>query len=400
MIKKIGAIVLALVLCMSVIVVPASAAKVELGDAKIAFSLEWDKASYSAGETAYLSVYMTAADDLPLFTGSLVIGLNSAVISQADNPIATVSSNAVTGETFGSYWKNLSDGNIAWLATTVAPKVTAANTAEEQGLYDHYLKVGAAKYTYGTHPNAGNNKDGFYGSDFDPDEPIVTIALVVADVPDGTPLNAAITSGSLTCTPVQTTWKYYTNPGNATTSANVAAADFNISQAKATATVGETAESSIVEWSKAQIRFRGIGADFTGTYGNEFDVRTVAKITKENFNATFESEENAKANIDNIGFVYGAKSNFDGTSFDLDKAKEVAKNGSEGNYVRYNVSYMQDTGDEYIFTCLIDHIEDNDDNKKDGVICLAFVEYDGEFYFFDAAVTVNYGTLYNDWFKG
>lgn len=390
MIKKIGAIVLALVLCMSVIVVPASAAKVELGDAKIAFSLEWDKASYSAGETAYLSVYMTAADDLPLFTGSLVIGLNSAVISQADNPIATVSSNAVTGETFGSYWKNLSDGNIAWLATTVAPKVTAANTAEEQGLYDHYLKVGAAKYTYGTHPNAGNNKDGFYGSDFDPDEPIVTIALVVADVPDGTPLNAAITSGSLTCTPVQTTWKYYTNPGNATTSANVAAADFNISQAVATATVGEVG-SSIIAHSYSQIRFRGIGATSTkDDYKDEFDVRTLATLTVEDTDDAV-----VKSKIEEIGFIYYESNN--DAAYSVETAKAVVE-GTESNadYVRYDVKYLQSVGGgKYNFSCLIESIPDAD--KDNGVHVLGFVKYDGEMKYYVAATEVSYRALYDQY---
>ena len=44
MVKKISAIFLALVLCLTAMVVPASAA-VELGDAQMAFSLEWDKES-------------------------------------------------------------------------------------------------------------------------------------------------------------------------------------------------------------------------------------------------------------------------------------------------------------------------------------------------------------------
>lgn len=393
MIKKISAIVLALVLCLSVIVVPASAAKVELGDAKMAFSLEWDKESYSAGETAYLSVYMDAADDLSLYTGSFLIGLNSSVFPQSDNPIATVQGNSEVSELFNSYWKGTT--NFSWLNTSIVPRVEATNTPEENAKFDQYLKFTAARNSAGSHDNVANTKDGFHGDEFNPDEAIMVIGLVIgADVPDGTVIEAAITSGSITSNPAQTAWKYYTNPGNATTTGNLTGID--VTQTVVSATVGEV-ESSIVEWSKAQIRFRNVGSDGDfSKYGNEFDVRTVAKISADNFNATFESEDNAKAKITDLGFVYAAKSNVD--SFDVETAKVVAQGGSADNYVKKSVTYMQNTGDEYIFTCLIESIPDA--SKTDGVTCLAFVEYDGQFYFFDAAVTVEYNDLYSTWFKG
>ena len=240
MVKKISAIFLALVLCLTAMVVPASAA-VELGDAQMAFSLEWDKESYDAGETAVLSVYMDAADDLSLYTGSFVIGLNSAVISQDDNTLDDIRANSTISEWFAAYYK---DGttNLSWLATTIAPKVDAANTADEQALYDQYIKFTAARNSAGSHENVANSKAGFGGDEFVADEPILTISLIVAaDVPDGTVINAAITSGSTTCSPVQTTWKYYKNPGSATTTANIAAANIDVTQTIATATVGEIA---------------------------------------------------------------------------------------------------------------------------------------------------------------
>ena len=400
MIKKISAIAIALILCLSVIVVPASAAKVEVsGDHQLAFALEWDKASYSAGETAKLSVYMTAADDKALATGSFVIGLNSAVISQDDNPIETVKSNAEENETFRSYWKSPTT-NLSWLNKSVAPRVDSVNTPEEQSLYNHYLKFTAAKDINGTHANAGNNKDGFYGSEFNPDEPIMTISFVIkSDVPDGTPLNAAITTGSLKSNPVQTTWKYYTNPGNATTAKNVTADEIDISKATATATVGEVKDSSPVQYSKAQIRFHGVKADGDfANYQKQFDVRTVAKISEADFNATFTDKATAKEKITDFGFVYATTSNV--PSFDVATAKQVAEGGSADNYVKKSVTYMQhaSSGADYIFTCLISDIPDAD--KTDGVSCLGYVCFDGTYYYFDAAAKADFNTLYTTYFQG
>lgn len=157
--------------------------------------------------------------------------------------------------------------------------------------------------------------------------------------------------------------------------------------------------SSIVKFSKAQIRFQGIGADKDKTnYKNAFDVRTVAKISQADFIATFTDEANAKAKITDFGFVYAAKSNV--ADFSVDTAKAVAEGGSAENYVKKSVTYMQHTGDgaDYVFTCLITDIADTDANKADGVNCLAFVCFDGTYYYFDAAASVSYGDLYTTHF--
>lgn len=394
MIKKISAVVLALVLCLSVIVVPASAAKVNLGSAKMAFSLEWDKASYSAGDTAYLSIYMDAADDLSLYTGSFIIGLNSAVFKQADNPIADVKANAVTGDTFATYWKG-ADTNLSWLAANVVTRVKNANTAEENEKFDQYLKMTAARNSAGSHENVQNTKDGFHGNEFVADEPIMTIALKVAeDVPNGTAVEAAMTSGSLTVTPVQTSWLSYTDPGNATTTKAIAAADIDVSQTVIAATVGEAAAASIIKDGGSNIRFRGIGqngtaADYTG---EGFDVRTVATISEADFKAKFTDDATAIEKITDIGFVYAAKSKV--ATFDVATAKAVAQGTAAEGYVKAPVNYIQHEADgaDYRFTCLIKNIPDAD--QTDAVSALAYVCFNGEYIFADAAIVADYTELY------
>lgn len=158
-----------------------------------------------------------------------------------------------------------------------------------------------------------------------------------------------------------------------------------------------SAASSILQYDRAQIRFRGIGADGVGTYGGEFDVRTIAKISQDDFLATFESDENAIAKISDAGFVYATTSNV--AAFDEDTAKNVAEGGTAENYVKKSVKHMSHAGDgaDYIFTCLIKNIPDAD--KTDGVSCLAYVCYDGTYYYFDAAATVSFNGLYTQHFK-
>lgn len=392
MIKKISAILLALVLCLSVVVVPASAA-VELGDAQMAFSLEWDKEYYSAGDTATLSVYIDAADDLTLYTGSFIIGLNSAVISQADNPIADVKANSTTDDTFRSFYKG-ADTQLSWLATSIATRVDTANTAEEQALYDHYLKYTVSKDTAGGwHENSGDNKTGFNGTDFDPSVPICTISFVIADgVADGTAVNAAITSGSLTCNPVQTTWKYYSNPGNATTAPNITAANFDISQTVATSTIGEPAAPSPLVATTSQIRYQ-MTAD--GAYNNAVDVRTRATIAKADWDVIFggktDDEIVSENLISNVGFVYASNS----VEFSVADAQQVAQGTAVSGYTNKPVSHIQSTGDGYIFTCLVTDITDANLAAGDGMTAYAYMQVGDTWYFYDAATTVLFKDLYN-----
>ena len=103
MVKKISALFLALVLCLTAMVVPVSA--LELGDAQIAFELKWDEEYYKAGDTAVLSVYMDAADELSLYTGSFIIGVNSAVFPTDINSQDDLRAGSTTSELFNSYYK-------------------------------------------------------------------------------------------------------------------------------------------------------------------------------------------------------------------------------------------------------------------------------------------------------
>ena len=151
----------------------------------------------------------------------------------------------------------------------------------------------------------------------------------------------------------------------------------------------------ILRHSKSQIRFHGIGSDkVTSKYAHKFDIRTVAKITENDFLDTFTSEENAKDKISDFGFVYAAKSKV--ADFDVDTAKIVAEGGEAENYVKKSVTYMQHTGDgeDYIFTCIISDIDDNEENKADCVNCLAYVCFDGKYYYFATAATVSFNELY------
>lgn len=157
--------------------------------------------------------------------------------------------------------------------------------------------------------------------------------------------------------------------------------------------VGETAAASIIKDGGAQIRFRGIGQNGTvADYKGEFDVRTVATISQADFVANFGTDANAIEKITDIGFVYATATNV--PAFDADTAKGVAEGTAATGYVKAPVNYIQHAadGDDYRFTCLIRNIADADKNET--VNALAYVCYDGNYFYFDAPVAVSYATLY------
>lgn len=158
-------------------------------------------------------------------------------------------------------------------------------------------------------------------------------------------------------------------------------------------TVGAPTASSFVQYSKAQIRFAGIGATSTAAdYKGTFDVRTVAKISQADFLANFTDETTAKEKITDLGFVYATTANV--ADFNLDTAKAVAEGKAAEGYVKAPVTYIQHAADgaDYIFTCLIENIADAD--KDQTVNCLGYVCFDGTYYYFDAAATVSFNDLY------
>lgn len=154
-----------------------------------------------------------------------------------------------------------------------------------------------------------------------------------------------------------------------------------------------TAATSIIKDGGAQIRFRGIGQNGTvADYKGEFDVRTVATISQADFVANFGTDANAIEKITDIGFVYATATNV--PAFDADTAKGVAEGTAATGYVKAPVNYIQHAadGDDYRFTCLIRNIADADKNET--VNALAYVCYDGNYFYFDAPVAVSYAALY------
>lgn len=153
-------------------------------------------------------------------------------------------------------------------------------------------------------------------------------------------------------------------------------------------------EPSIIQFSKMQIRFRGVGEDRDfSNYKDLFDVRTVAKISQEDFRNTFGSDKEAIKNISDMGFIYAAEKNVQ--TFDIETAKAVAEGtGSDENYIKKPVNYIQHSGDraDYIFTCLIADVPDAD-RERTGY-CYAYVCCNGVYYYFDDVAVMNFNELY------
>lgn len=403
MIKKISAFVLALVLCLSVVVVPANAA-VTLGDATIAFSLEWDKAAYKAGDMAYLSVYMDAADDVQLYTGTLAIGLNSKVFTQTDNTKATFQANTTeVNETLFTYYKSFTENQqISWYPATIANKIKAANTDAENALYDQYLKITFAKNASGSHENAANQTGGYYGTDFDPNEPAFIIGFKVsADVTDGTSVRAAITSGSTQVTGASI-FKQYTDAGNTNANENIAATATSVKQADTTVANGGTdvtiGAATIVNPLKGQMRYGTPDEEGNKTY----DVRALAVITGADFDATFGDIATAKSRITEIGFVFAAGENV--TAPSMDAVKNVVKNYADkegdGTYVKKTISQISTAiqpGD-YVFSCIVPGVS-NEDAQKNSLVAVGYILYtdaDGNAQeaYYPAAQTIDFADYY------
>lgn len=393
MVKKISAILLALVLCLSVMVFPASAAA-ELNGTQVAYALEWDKEYYEAGDTATLYLYLAVQDDIPLEYGLITIGLNSAFISPDDNvPAECVTASDVCA----SYYKALDESNTAQSTSTYQTRIEGQNTAEENATYDWYLRIALNKNASGDHPNCSNNKDGLYGSEIDPTVPFITYTFTVADgVVDGSVIPAAITSGSAKCSPAQLQFKYYNSPGTGTGKGTIAAAQLDVSAAVAEATVGTP---SIISALNPQIRFNGLETNGAGSAN--FDVRTRATVSKADFAEVLgvseaELEATAKASTDlRVGFVYMATSNGE---FNIETAKAAAQNPAAAakNYFVKDVTYVQRSGDNYVWTCLLTY---EDGMYSNGVSALPYIICGEEVHFLDAVTPVTFSTLYGTYYS-
>lgn len=157
--------------------------------------------------------------------------------------------------------------------------------------------------------------------------------------------------------------------------------------------IGDVAESSIVTEKGAQIRYTKTAE---GDFANVYDVRTRATIAAADVTATFGTTDAAalETAITSVGFVYAPA----GTAFDTAAAQAAAKAGSSsGGYTVAPVNYIQQEADgSLMFTCLVTGINTNQTGT--GLQTYAYICVNGEYYFYDAVTTVSYNELFtNNW---
>lgn len=147
------------------------------------------------------------------------------------------------------------------------------------------------------------------------------------------------------------------------------------------------AEPSPVYAKTSQIRYNS--AETNGKGSANFDVRTRAAMTAADFALKCGTDAEAVKNIDAVGFVYADAS----VAFDMNAAKAaVAAGATTGAYVYKEVEHIQKTGTEYVWTCLITF---EDGMYDDAVNSLAFITVNGETYFFDAEYATDFSVLYD-----
>ncbi len=398
MIKKISAIVLALVLCLSVVVLPASA----LADGtSYAFRVELDKEFYSAGDTATISIYFEGDEELQFGGGAVVIGVNTAIFNATDNTNATIKASATSSDAYNTFYKDAGSSTWSFLTSTTNTnykKIYNNNSAEDNAMYNGYVKVALARNLNGSHENAADNKLGIPGAELSSaDEPILTFQLkVAADVADGTVVNVGIPSGAYTSAAKQSYIYYYSDPGNATTTVGLYDSTFDASAAKVEATIGTAYPDLTIAQGKDGIKF---DMDADKNYANKISVRTKAEINAAALQAAVggaTANDDVEGYIVEAGFVF-AKSSI---AFSIDTAKAVAEGGSADGYTKKNVSYIKNDGTNYVYTCLIE-VQDADIASADfntfAYIALDF-DKDGtadKYYYYDAANDISSKTLFN-----
>lgn len=357
MMKKIGAVLLALVLCLSVAVLPVSAGFDDgytLADGKrIAYKVELDKASYNAGETVTVKVFLKGDSGVEFHTGSMLFGVNSAVFDTTVNAANTVKATASANDTFSSFYNEITGLNWAWQAAAIKTRIATASTAEENELYNEYLKVVLSRNLSGSHPNAGLNTNGLPADEVNADaEPFIQFQLKLRDdIADGTPVNVAITSGAIKCNPAQTAFKAFLD--GSTKNVSPAVDTYDVSAAVASATVGEVAPAGPV-LTKANSQVKMTATSET-TVADAFQFRVISKISSEDWNDYFANtgKDGATENvITSVGFVA-----YKGTAFDLEAAKAVAQAGKDsGDYAYADTDYIcHEDGGVATFGCRINY---------------------------------------------
>lgn len=374
MMKKIGAVLLALVLCLSVAVLPVYAgfnSDYTLASGKsVAYKIELDKPSYKAGETVTVKLFMRIQDADQLNGAALTFAVNSALFDLTENAADTVKTTATLSDNAATLFKAPKDYQWAWLSGTPLTRLTQANTAEENALYDSYLKTSLARDMYGTHENAGVTTKGLPGSEINADDqPLFQFQLKLKDnIADGTAVNVAITSGTINGKPAQATASIFVN--GATRATNMAATGFDVSAAVASATVGQVAPAGpVLTKAVSQVKMTLTSAT---TVAEPFQYRVISKISGDDWNTYFANtgKEGATTKaITSVGFVAyrGA------APFDMQMAKDVATGVVNGNadYATKETDYIQYNGSEARFGCRIDFTS----KPENDVTYIAFAKY-------------------------
>lgn len=404
MIKKISAILLALVLCLSVVVVPASAYAYELASgSEVAYIVELDKDYYAAGETVTVNIYLYGKEGLEFGTGALVIGMNSDVfdMEEDENVVETIKETGVSGDAMASWYKDVPNASWAWQTNaTILANIKANNTDEENEMFNQYLKITLAKNTSGSHANIGSNKNGIPTEDINADSeagiPFISIKLKVRDdVADGTAINVGIPTGPMAKN--YTYMNYYKNPGSATTVVKTTPATSEV-VFSTTATVGEeTAELIPLEVShwKEQIRFDLVGGSGANAnnYKGTFDYRMLATI--DNFDEVIGTDYDK---VLDVGFIFNK-----GADIDLAAAKAQVEGGGDAIYSQVRNVYVSTAyqGKTYVISCLVNNIKDAD--VSTALSAMAYVVYtdaNGETaYAYSDVKTKTFDVLYNTYYS-
>jgi len=362
MIKKISAVLLALVLCLSVVVLPASAAgfadDYTLAEGKrIAYKLELDKASYNPGDTVTVKMYLYADSAIDLHTGSFLFAVNSALFDTTVNAANTVKATATSNAIYQSFYNDITALNWAWQAAAIKTRLQSASTEQENADYNEYLKIVLSRNTSGSHANAGLNTAGLTGSDVSADkDPFITFQLKLKDdIAPGTDVKVAITTGSILSTPAQTAFKVFAD--GSTKNVSPATSVYDVSAAVATATVGpETPAGPALAHQGRQVKMAvENGAVVSGTE----QLRVVSAITPDDWKTYFANTTTTGATtnaIQEVGIVA-----FKGTAaaFDADTAKAVAQGTAAEGYSANSTDYIQnDTAGKtgmYLFGARIEY---------------------------------------------
>lgn len=399
MIKKISAIVLALVLCLSIVVVPTSA----LSDGMdVKYHVALDKEYVSAGDTVTVSLTLEVADDREWGTGAFVFGMNSAVFSMDDNAIADIKASTTMSDLALSFYKDISS-YAAWQTNaTIINNIKTNNTDAENAMYDQYVKItfnraGAA----GSHDNSSNTKQGLpsaeINADYEAGIATLTFDLVVRDdVEDGTPVNIGIPTGSIAKS--YSYYKYLKSPGTAQTLTTPTVATSEIVYTESVIGAAETPfpTETIVNPLKGQIRFH---KDGNGAYANSFDVRALAVISGADFTATFGDVAAAESKITEVGFVFAAGNNVASPKFDA--VQGLVENGTAADgYTKKTVDFISTTtsAGNYAFSCIVTDIPDAD--KGNSLVAVGYIAYTDAngatvYNYYPAAQTISYTELFD-----